>query len=444
MKKIKESIFNIYTETNNHKLLFNSLYCGLCEIDENYFSTLSKIKSGKESLLTDEEKKILELGTEAGFFVNDNFDELNYFRILKYKSKFSEESLTITIAPTLSCNFQCTYCYEDSKYNENIMSESVINKLAQYLNSISTRLQKLNIVWYGGEPLLAKKAIYTLSDKLITICKKNKIEYNAMMVTNGSLLKESDIELLKKYMIQEIQITLDGPPRIHNLRRYCSSIPDNFNLIIDNINMLLDSEISVIIRINVDRTNFSSIEELLQYLSNTLHTKNVYIGFAKVSACTDACSSVAKDCFSSEEFSKKYFDLYDLIVKYGFDKSTPLPYAQPKLNYCGADVYNAFVIDPSGFIYKCWHDVGNKALAIGTVDNVEYALSSPYCEKWLFKDALRSVDCCNCSVLPLCGGGCPSENFYNNRISYCDEIKYNISEIIIKNYYNQLKKGDAL
>lgn len=54
------------------------------------------------------------------------------------------------------------------------MSESVINKLAQYLNSISTRLQKLNIVWYGGEPLLAKKAIYTLSDKLITICQKTK------------------------------------------------------------------------------------------------------------------------------------------------------------------------------------------------------------------------------------------------------------------------------
>ena len=38
-----------------------------------------------------------------------------------------------------------------------------------------------------------------------------------------------------------------------------------------------------------------------------------------------------------------------------------------KTKYCGADNIGTFVLDPEGYMYKCWCDVGETLRAVGNV-----------------------------------------------------------------------------
>lgn len=88
----------------------------------------------------------------------------------------------------------------------------MVEKMVEQKNDIS-------ITWYGGEPLIGKHIIYSLSEKFIKICNKYSVNYGAYMVSNGFLVTEEVIEQLKKYKVTGVQLTIDGPPEIHNIRR---------------------------------------------------------------------------------------------------------------------------------------------------------------------------------------------------------------------------------
>ena len=76
------------------------------------------------------------------------------------------------------------------------------------------------------------------------------------MISNGSLLNDTIINDLIKYHVKGIQITLDGPPEVHDSRRVSKNGVFQFNKIIENINKLLQTKkIDVVIRINVDKNN---------------------------------------------------------------------------------------------------------------------------------------------------------------------------------------------
>lgn len=117
---MKKSRYNlIFNTKNNKKIAFNSATCSLAEVEEK-----------KLDNLTDKEKEILEQAKLGGYVVHSKLDEL---KVLKYKNnfgKFNQHSLGLTIAPTLACNFRCTYCYETPKSVK--MSDEVKQGIIDY------------------------------------------------------------------------------------------------------------------------------------------------------------------------------------------------------------------------------------------------------------------------------------------------------------------------
>lgn len=65
----------------------------------------------------------------------------------------------------------------------------------------------------------------------------------------------------------------------------------------------------------------------------------------------------------------------------------------------------AYVIDPEGYIYKCWADVGIKERAIGTLDEglKNFDIISEYVQG---SDKFSDPKCMNCKYIPICDGGC--------------------------------------
>ncbi|WP_332461410.1 radical SAM/SPASM domain-containing protein [Paenibacillus tianjinensis] len=339
------------------------------------------------------------------------------------------------MAPTLSCNFACPYCYEDPK--QGVMDQSTMDAVINLVNDAAKKGNDIHITWYGGEPLTAKKVIYSLSERIISICEKYSVSYNSYIVTNGYLINDEVIEHFKKYKIDGAQITMDGPPEIHNSRRRLKgSDKDTFFVILNNIKKLLENDINVSIRINVDKTNVANVEELLDILvAHNLQGLSINLG--QVTAYTEACMSIAESCLNTEEYAKENVVQQAILFAKGFNVGNYPYYPGVKANYCCADAVDSYVLDPNGFMYKCWNDVGNKERAVGNVNTIH----EPTNEKMFMRNAdyllwspFNFDKCTNCDVLPICMGGCPYNGEMLGNEPDCEKWRYNLDDVLKLTY----------
>ena len=225
-------------------------------------------------------KKILaQFLVENGFLIPENFDELEFLRNLYEKFRNWEKSLGIGIIPTLNCNFDCVYCYEDHLALD--MPKEVENSIVEYVKRNLPDREKLSISWFGGEPTLKLGRIKDLSSVLMNICKNNGCVYEGAITTNGFLLTSTNVEILKDCCIEDVQVTIDGPAAIHNKRRFLRSGKGTFDTILDNVINSAHLFEKFIIRINIDTFNANSIIELLEILEkarNKVNRKLINVG----------------------------------------------------------------------------------------------------------------------------------------------------------------------
>lgn len=68
--------------------------------------------------------------------------------IIKYQrllSKFDKNYLSLVIAPTLACNFACTYCYESGHTHSKRITKSTEDEIINFINQF-TDLKYIRIV----------------------------------------------------------------------------------------------------------------------------------------------------------------------------------------------------------------------------------------------------------------------------------------------------------
>ena len=437
---MKESLYNIYfTTPDGTELVFNSFSRGLASVDGRYKKLLSMLPNIKETSLPKSLKEVLGAAEQGHFLISDDYNEIEEYLTKQRTQRYATDALGLTIAPTLNCNFKCIYCYETSK--PGIMDEATQKNLIEFVRKQSKRLNSLNVTWYGGEPLLAHSIINALSKKMIAICKEESVEYHAYIITNGYLLNNEIIEMLKMNKVDGAQVTIDGPKRVHDARRVNKSGKSSFDRIIENINKLIKNKINVSIRINTDKTNEKNIEELISFLEKNLISKKVAITFGQVTASTSVCRAIESSCFNNITFAKRLKKYYAILHKYGFEELNPYPYPTTKFNYCCADLLNSFVTDPEGYLYKCWNDVGVISESVGNINDPTLDIFS-----WKNGQKIKHLDpipskCSKCAVLPICAGGC-SHNGNKRSKAVCGLERYSIIDTM-KIYYEASLKNKS-
>lgn len=440
---MKQSRYNRIIKTEKGETLaFNSLTCALAEVDQEFLDVLNNIKDINVETLDKDKKELVQNMAEGNFIVDDAIDELKLIKYRNYNGKFSKGSLGLVLAPTLACNFACPYCYETAK--PGMMSMEVQDSIIEMVEDTAKTKNDVSLTWYGGEPLLAKDIIKNLSKRAIDICDREGVHYSSYIVTNGYLIDDEIITILKEARVTGAQVTIDGPPSIHNQRRILknSSAP-TFDTILDNVGKLIKNGITnIAIRINVDKTNIEHVEELLDILE-AKGLKDVIVNLGHVSAYTESCSAVASNCLTTKEYAESDTRYQEVLFKRGYEVSATYPfYPSIKANYCCADHVGAYVIDPEGYMYKCWNDVGNVERAVGNVKtikgevdekmyamNLEYILWSPF----------EHEKCKECNILPICMGGCPFKGLTEKEPS-CEKWVHNLDQTIIATYYQNCDK----
>ena len=141
-----------------------------------------------------EDHPIISMLAKTGVIVN--FDEQAALETMGRMVCAASQGVGLTICPTMGCNFNCPYCFENHKQGK--MTEEVqadVAALAERLLNTS-RAKSLSVTWFGGEPLLAPDVIEALSEKLMALAKEQGADYSAGIVSNGYLLTPEAVEML--------------------------------------------------------------------------------------------------------------------------------------------------------------------------------------------------------------------------------------------------------
>lgn len=424
---MKPSKYNIIFKHNNKIFAFNTMSCALCEANENFLNLLDNI-SNVENNLNEKHNNLLNFAKRGGYIIEDNFDEMSLLKFKHCADKFNTDVLYFIIAPTLSCNFGCPYCYE--KLKKGFMSLEVQNAIFSQVELAVKANQHIDVTWYGGEPTLAKGIVLKMSQKIIDICSKYNVDYNANIITNGYLIDDQFINQMKKSKITSVQITLDGPREIHNLTRKLADGRETFDLIIQNIKNIISKGINVNIRVNITKSNESYFNLLLDTLVGCgLQTCKV-LPSKIIPYEENSNSNILKECLNCKEWSLKVLEYRKVLYEKGF-YDCAYPYDPRKnFNYCHAVNINSFVIDPYGNLYKCWTDIGSPSKSIGNIlKNKNLNVINNLASDYFLWSPFEHKECLECNVLPFCVGGCPKLGLRNKKPD-CSHFKYNLKDVL--------------
>lgn len=402
-------------------LLFNFMTGSMLKLNQETNNKMKDIK-----LLNKDEITMLK---ENGFLIED-FDEIDYLKFGNKLNCADEELLSILIAPTMECNFNCPYCFEH--HGKGFMTEEIQNEIITFIeNSLKTHNHKnLFVYWFGGEPLLAIDIIAKMSQKIIELTKKYDIKYSSAMSTNGYLLTEKNINILEKCKLNRIQVTLDGMKEKNDKTRILKNGEGSFDVIVDNLKKL-KTNITIHIRTNLNRENEVEFKELNNLVNEIKKENNIDISLYGAHMSVYDFNNENVDAL--ELSIKEYSDILKQNNMIGANKHQNCRFA-----FCDAARLYSFCFDEKGNMYKCWNDIGNLQFKY---DNVVEANKKG--ANFLNKNALDFLsksfpeECVNCKVLPVCMGGCIKKRVIENRKS-CSPIKYNLDDYVYKRYLMQL------
>ena len=437
---MKLSRYNFLKTYGDDTIFFNAATCALAIVDDAFMQAYHAAEQGtfREE---DYDAQLVEDMQASGCLVDDDADEIRQLSYYRNVQKYSTDSLALTIAPTLACNFRCTYCFEH--HVAGIMTKECQDALIAFVERYLPDVKDFAVTWYGGAPLLAENVIYSLSERFVALCEKYHVNYSAFIITNGSLLTEDDVAAFRKYHITGAQITLDGPQRIHDARRVNCAGESTYDKLLWSINTLLDHAFDVIVRVNVDKENVVHLDELLQELKTRItRYHDVKIDFGKVAVFTDVCKSVESACYDAEQYADVLLPLYDKVLAMGFEMNKMTAYPNVRYNYCCADYVHSYVVDVDGYLYKCWNQVGTPSESCGNVSGTSPE-TSPAFLGWVERNPMDTPECRDCRLLPVCMGGCPDlARKSEDCTPACDTIKFNIDKVI-EFYYQHLKGENA-
>lgn len=394
-------------DSENPLLIYNTRTNALAVLDSEHIKKYNKFLT--TGILDDEkfEKDLL----HGGYIFEDNISELEILRMQMLNSRHGGAILSLTIAGTADCNFRCVYCYEKGSIKTSKMSAQTQDAILKFVKDRVNTISGLSITWYGGEPMLAFDIIEYLSSEFMKLCSEYEIPYNASIVTNGYLLSPEKCQILINYQVKRIQVTLDGPQEIHDVRRPLAGGQGTFQKIIANLRECSSYFEVVSIRINTDSENLSTINSVKQTLEeNGILKENVHLYLGFVENHNDAYE--LEKCLKIDQFSHVNLEF---VRKNG--SSIMALYPRLFNNYCCADYRNAFIVDSEGYLYKCWNDVGMKENNIGHIgcneENVEYRPNERRFYDFMLFDPTLEKQCSNCKCLPICMGGCPYTRLRN-------------------------------
>lgn len=326
------------------------------------------------------------------------------------------DEVQIFFVPWYGCNFRCGYCFqEDYDAKPASLSDEILDAFFTHVRrEFGSRRKYLTL--FGGEPLLPGDAPRERISAFLR--RASDADLEVAVVTNGQTLADY-LDVLSIAKIREIQVTLDGPPELHDTRRFLAGGKPTFERIAEGIDSALAAGFAVNLRSVVDRTNLPHLPELARIAAERGWTGNPLFKTQlgrnyELHSCHAAGGSgalysrleLAEDLHAMVrehpefmEYHRPAFSVSKFLWEHG-----DLP--RPLFDAC-TGTKTEWAMDYRGRIFACTATVGKPGEELGTFWP-EFRLDREVVGKWQERDTVSMERCRSCANALACGGGCAS------------------------------------
>lgn len=369
-----------------NSLVFNSIANTMVCLETAFLQT---IRTGEV-----EKSEMVQELYENGILVEEGETDRAIFVL--QKRKYETNLMAFWLYTTMDCNFDCSYCYQQDLCGKDVyMTEETVTQVLDWAKKkvAESRPQAVEITFMGGEPLLHLPILAKLAEGFQTLHRDTSFS----IITNGSLLTNETLAILKEHRVHTLQITLDGPAEIHDRRRYYKNGAPSFQHILQNIlNIVFNwgSDFEINLRMNIDEENIDFLPAFLKEL------KQFQLNRCLILTIGDTIFKSEKGTGHTKRLQKKILQFYETAKQEGF----VIKFTEVAPCWIGSDQWQ--MIAPNGDVYKCPSFVGMQEFAVGHVRDLQ-----PNVNFYRQSNLDQWKHCLDCSFVGICTGGCVYRNF---------------------------------
>lgn len=392
---MKQSKYNCILQDNTGMVIYNAATDQLVALTPQLANIFNESKAAPEKIKA-QHAELYDHLLQKGIFVCDDADETEAYIRKREEYERSSGEYTITINPTLACNMSCWYCYESHK-NMPAMSADVKQSVLLLIDKLlaDNKLKKLNLSFFGGEPLLYfDKVVVDIINHAKMQCKAFDAKLSIHFTTNAYLLTDNVLKHLEGLDVS-FQITIDGGKQVHDSVRKTKGGEPTYARIVEHIHQTLSRGFSVGVRFNYTAKSIPSFIDVVKDFSHLPQEQKHLVNFTFQRVWQDN-EGDASQVEQQVEHIERAFEQAGLFVNNA--KSYIVP-------YCYADGVNTAVVNYNGDLFKCTaRDFAPKSK--------EGTLAADGTLRW--NERLRkrmsirhgSDTCLQCRIYPICHGGC--------------------------------------
>lgn len=392
---MKQSKYNCILQDNTGMVIYNAATDQLVALTPQLANIFNESKAAPEKIKA-QHAELYDHLLQKGIFVCDDADETEAYIRKREEYERSSGEYTITINPTLACNMSCWYCYESHK-NMPAMSADVKQSVLLLIDKLlaDNKLKKLNLSFFGGEPLLYfDNVVVDIINHAKMQCKAFDAKLSIHFTTNAYLLTDNVLKQLEGLDVS-FQITIDGGKQVHDSVRKTKGGEPTYARIVEHIHQTLSRGFSVGVRFNYTAKSIPSFIDVVKDFSHLQQEQKQLVNFTFQRVWQDN-EGDASQVEQQVEHIERAFEQAGLFVNNA--KSYIVP-------YCYADGVNTAVVNYNGDLFKCTaRDFAPKSK--------EGTLAADGTLRW--NERLRkrmsirhgSDTCLQCRIYPICHGGC--------------------------------------
>ncbi len=351
-------------------------------------------------------------------YLNDKLQEYHMYVEIPHLEEYDRDlfkTVYISLHTSTRCNLSCTYCFKKERDNTDLSFEDSRKFIDMIVSEFPNAGKFIVDPTGSGEPLLNMDLLVQIADYCKIKSNEIRREVLPMLVTNGTLLTEENVDILQSsgYIFG---VSIDGDKKSNDAYRKDYSGNGVYKKVIKNVKNIKHKQyIGAAVTLTDKNTNLvKTLKHLIKYFP-TISIKPVRSKKGE--------GGVNED--NIEEIKEAYTKLFDFLLRETLQGN--LEYIGALLNgddYFGKFILRAilnqkvstrcdaglgrFSLSTDGNIYACPGGVDIEELVVGTLENgLDRKKMNNF---WRILTDRRH--CTGCFARFVCGGECMVNSFY--------------------------------
>jgi uncharacterized protein len=346
----------------------------------------------------------------------------------------------VVIQASPFCNLDCDYCYLPNRSSTHRLSLDLLEPLFHRLFASRFVNEAFTVVWHAGEPLAMPiafyKAAFTRIAELDQRLNSKRLKITHAMQTNAMLINQAWCDFIKKHDVK-IGISMDGPAFIHDKHRKTRSGRGTHASIMRGVSLLQSNGIDFHVIIVLTQDSLDYPDEIFHFFVdhgmyhigfNIEEVEGINCSSSLASAGTEARYHAFMERFYALTKStngrlkvREFEHIRHLILQEGsIEGGQFIPFSMINIAHNGD--FSTF--SPELLSMESLH-YGDFLLGNVRGDTFESTCQTDKFRR-INADIQAGVALCKrtCEYFSLCGGGAPSNKYFENHSFRTAETMY--------------------